>query len=183
VYVSTDGGEEWFFLGGGLPTTPVHDIAVQSRDKELVIGTHGRSAFVLDIAPIQELTEKIAQKEAHFFKPRPGRLPQRRDYPRDWILETRVKVRVHFYLKKDGPVGIEISDEEGAVVKKAELQAVRGVNEFVWDLVRRDDDRMILGLDRGKEMVKPGEYTLAIQAGKIRLEGKIRVRGPDQEGE
>jgi hypothetical protein len=54
VYVSGDGGESWYSLSATLPTTPVHDLDVHPRDGELVIGTHGRSAFVLDLAPIRE---------------------------------------------------------------------------------------------------------------------------------
>jgi hypothetical protein len=36
-----------------LPTTPVHDLVIHPRDHELVIGTHGRSCFVLDVSPIR----------------------------------------------------------------------------------------------------------------------------------
>ncbi|MDX1675672.1 MAG: hypothetical protein R3314_12830 [Longimicrobiales bacterium] len=49
VYVSLDGGESWQSLSVGLPTTSVHDLEVHARDRELVIGTHGRSAFVLEL--------------------------------------------------------------------------------------------------------------------------------------
>jgi hypothetical protein len=53
VYVSLDAGESWHSLSTNLPTTPVHDLVVHPRESELVIGTHGRSAWVLDIAPIR----------------------------------------------------------------------------------------------------------------------------------
>ena len=51
-YVSIDGGKRWESLCHGLPTTPVHDLFVHPRDRKLVIGTHGRSVYVLDVAPI-----------------------------------------------------------------------------------------------------------------------------------
>ena len=54
VYASLDRGESWHSLGKTLPTTPVHDLVVHPRENELVIGTHGRSVFVLDAAPIRE---------------------------------------------------------------------------------------------------------------------------------
>ena len=53
VYVSGDGGGGWHALSSNLPTTPVHDLDVHPRDGELVIGTHGRSVFVLDLAPVR----------------------------------------------------------------------------------------------------------------------------------
>ena len=54
VYVSGRGGGSWHSLSSNLPTTPVHDLDVHPRDGELVIGTHGRSVFVLDLAPVRE---------------------------------------------------------------------------------------------------------------------------------
>jgi photosystem II stability/assembly factor-like uncharacterized protein len=53
VYLSLDRGLSWISMCKNLPTTPVHDIAVQAREDELVIGTHGRSIFVLDLSPIR----------------------------------------------------------------------------------------------------------------------------------
>jgi photosystem II stability/assembly factor-like uncharacterized protein len=54
VYVSGDGGGSWFSLSSTLPSTPVHDLDVHPREGELVIGTHGRSAFVLDLKPVRD---------------------------------------------------------------------------------------------------------------------------------
>jgi photosystem II stability/assembly factor-like uncharacterized protein len=53
VYVSGDGGESWHSLSARLPTTPVHDLVVHPRDAELVIGTHGRSVFVLKLEDVR----------------------------------------------------------------------------------------------------------------------------------
>lgn len=49
VFVSTDGGAAWHSLGATLPTTPVHDLAIHAREHELVVATHGRSMFLLDV--------------------------------------------------------------------------------------------------------------------------------------
>ena len=48
-YVSIDAGRQWESLCNHLPTTPVHDLFVHPRDGKLVIGTHGRSVYVLDV--------------------------------------------------------------------------------------------------------------------------------------
>jgi len=52
VYASVDGGASWQSLCNNLPTTSVHDLFVHPRDNELVIGTHGRSVFVMDVSSI-----------------------------------------------------------------------------------------------------------------------------------
>ena len=58
VYVSLDRGGAWHSLCATLPTTPVRDLVVHPRDGELVIGTHGRSVWVLDVAPVRAFAER-----------------------------------------------------------------------------------------------------------------------------
>lgn len=48
LYVTTDGGRQWFKYTAGVPTVSVMDMAIQERENDLVLGTHGRSTFVLD---------------------------------------------------------------------------------------------------------------------------------------
>ena len=54
VYTTLDGGENWISLCNGLPTTAVHDMVVHPREDELVIGTHGRSVYILDVKNIKK---------------------------------------------------------------------------------------------------------------------------------
>ncbi len=53
VYVSVDGGQAWDVLANNLPTTFVHDLIIHPRDDIMVIATHGRGMFALDVQPIQ----------------------------------------------------------------------------------------------------------------------------------
>ncbi len=48
-YASLDAGKTWGTLHPQMPKVPVHDLVIQERENELVIGTHGRSIWVLDI--------------------------------------------------------------------------------------------------------------------------------------
>jgi photosystem II stability/assembly factor-like uncharacterized protein len=70
VYVSFDDGARWSRLGGNLPVVPVHDIVV--KDSDLVLGTHGRSFWVLDdVSPIRQLAAEAVKGRARLFVPRP----------------------------------------------------------------------------------------------------------------
>ena len=53
VYVTTDAARTWNVLGGGLPSTFVHDLVVHPRDDVLVIATHGRGMYALDVRPLR----------------------------------------------------------------------------------------------------------------------------------
>ena len=48
LYVSTDAGDSWFKYDHKVPTVSVMDMAIQQRENDLVLGTHGRSIIVID---------------------------------------------------------------------------------------------------------------------------------------
>jgi hypothetical protein len=55
LYVSTDRGKTFMMWGAGLPKSiPVHDIAIQEREREIVLGTHGRSLYVAKLPGAQK---------------------------------------------------------------------------------------------------------------------------------
>ena len=55
LYVSFDRGNTFMMWNGGLPkSVPVHDIAIQQRDNEIVLGTHGRSLYVAKLDDVQK---------------------------------------------------------------------------------------------------------------------------------
>ncbi len=70
AYVSTDRGQTWQRFMTNLPTVPVHDLKVHPRERELIAGTHGRSIWIVDIAPLQELSTDMLAAGAHLFQPR-----------------------------------------------------------------------------------------------------------------
>jgi photosystem II stability/assembly factor-like uncharacterized protein len=70
LYVSWDCGQNWYLFGLGLPSAAVYDIALNAKDNDLIVGTHGRSIWVLDdLTPFQQFTPQIGQETAHFFPP------------------------------------------------------------------------------------------------------------------
>jgi photosystem II stability/assembly factor-like uncharacterized protein len=52
VYVTTNGGARWDVLGGNLPSVNVMDFIVHPRDRMLVIATHGRGVWTIDVSKI-----------------------------------------------------------------------------------------------------------------------------------
>jgi len=68
VFVSVDGGRQWTQLKGGLPTTQVRDMQVQKRENDLVLGTFGRSFYILDdYSPLREITAQSLAEEARLY--------------------------------------------------------------------------------------------------------------------
>jgi photosystem II stability/assembly factor-like uncharacterized protein len=59
LYVSFDRGNSFMMWNKGLPrSVPVHDIAIQQRENEIVLGTHGRSLYIAKLEEVQKKAKK-----------------------------------------------------------------------------------------------------------------------------
>lgn len=58
LYISLNAGDKWTKWTNGFPTVSVKDLVIHPREHDLVIGTFGRAAWVLDdIRPLRELAK------------------------------------------------------------------------------------------------------------------------------
>ncbi len=109
VFASLDGGSHWTRFMSGLPTVQIADMVVHPRDGELVVGTHGRSAWVVDIAPLRELTNNLLAHDFHLFKTKPVPAFQYRVHSDDQFLGEKRFIAdnpeygaaITYYLKDD----------------------------------------------------------------------------------
>ena len=72
AWVSANRGASWTKLGVGLPTVPVHEFAQPTTANELVIATHGRSVWILDINAIRQMKPAALKEKAALFSPAPA---------------------------------------------------------------------------------------------------------------
>lgn len=71
VYVSFNDGDSWQKLNLNLPLTPIRDLQIQKREKDLVVATHGRAFWILDdITPLYEIMDNAVKTSKHLYKPR-----------------------------------------------------------------------------------------------------------------
>ncbi len=72
LYISLDAGNSWEKWTKGFPTTSVKDLVIQPREHDLVIGTFGRAAWVLDdIRPLRAIAKdkSITSQKLAIFQP------------------------------------------------------------------------------------------------------------------
>ncbi len=73
AFVSFNRGANWVSLKTNLPTVPVDDIAIHPRENDLILGTHGRSIWILDdITPLEKLDSKALNSDLYLFDIRPA---------------------------------------------------------------------------------------------------------------
>jgi len=138
VYASLDRGRNWQALDGGLPNVPVHDLFIHPRDRELIAGTHGRSAWIVDALPLQELDAKVRNADVHLFHI--DDLQASRDWrrrPDPWFdrPEYLPELSGTFWAKAAGTVRFRLLDEKDRPLAQFEREAIAGLNSFDWNLL------------------------------------------------
>ena len=138
VYVSLDRGARWDTLDAGLPNVPVHDLVVHPRDRQLVAATHGRSVWIVDALPVQELTPAVRAEPAHLFHVDDVQADRGwRARPSRWFDETPYlpKATIHYWAKAGGPGSLRVLDGDQRVLREIAVDAQPGINRIEWDLL------------------------------------------------
>ncbi|MGI9234954.1 MAG: WD40/YVTN/BNR-like repeat-containing protein [Woeseiaceae bacterium] len=123
VMVSRDDGKRWESLRLNMPTVAIADMVVAGDD--LVVGTLGRSAWILDdLTPIREMSRQIENAPAHLFPPRPAirwtyasgpdgsEAGKTKNPPKGAI------VTYHLSEKPEGEVTLEVLDPDGKLIRR-----------------------------------------------------------------
>jgi len=125
VYYSSNSGASWQRLQLNLPIVPVHDLAIQKRDQDLVVATHGRSFYVLDNLPLLYQLADAQNADAFLFKPEDAY--RQAGGGGGFTLPSTATVGanppngavVHYYLKsKPKEITLEFLDSAGKVIRK-----------------------------------------------------------------
>jgi photosystem II stability/assembly factor-like uncharacterized protein len=126
VMFSPDAGATWQTLQLNLPTVPVHDLVV--KDNDLVVGTHGRSIWILDdLTPLREQAA-VGKKAVHLFPVQPATKwhigwggPTREFLPRVAGENPDYGAVIWYHLHSDlkGDVKVEILDNNSRVIAEA----------------------------------------------------------------
>ncbi|HEU0184910.1 MAG TPA: glycoside hydrolase [Blastocatellia bacterium] len=125
VYVSLDDGEHWQSLRLNMPATSIRDLVV--KDDDLVVGTHGRSFWILDdVTPLRQINDQVARSGAFLFKPQTA-IRVRRSVNTDTPIPPEEPMGqnppdgaiINYYLKSDaGEVTLEILDARRRLVRR-----------------------------------------------------------------
>ncbi len=126
VFVSFDEGDNWHPLQLNLPVTSVRDLVIHEDD--LVVGTHGRSFWILDdIAPLRQMNAEVAQSQAFLYEPQKA-IRWRWNRNTDTPLPPEEPVGqnppdgaiIDYVLAADssGPVSLEILNEKNELVRR-----------------------------------------------------------------
>jgi photosystem II stability/assembly factor-like uncharacterized protein len=182
-FLSLNGGTNWHPLSNGLPTVAVHDLVIHPRDRELVIATHGRGLYILDTAPLEELTPDVLARESYLCDIKPATAFQYRGArgkhgDKSYAAPNPPYGAVIYYYLRDAqaePVSLTISDARGPI-SDLKGAAEAGLHRVVWTLNRTRPDEKAASAGRG---VPPGEYQVKLRAGAQVLVKKVQVEAEE----
>lgn len=204
LWFSLDRGDEWQKWHENYPTVPTQDLVIHPREHDLVIGTFGRSLWILDdIRPLRELaaTKKLLNKSLHIFA-----IPDAQQAQIGWHSGNVMKddrnfegenreygALISFSLNladykddEDKPiedeleVEITISNDKGETVRTLKHKAKDGINRLAWDLTRKGVRFPGTPFDADADEpagpeVLPGEYQVMIKAKDQSAVAKVKV--------
>lgn len=198
VYVSFDRGNNWQPLKGNFPTVPVDDIAIQPRENDLIVGTHGRSIWILhDLSPLQEIAEDpgILDAPLQGFPAKPGiQWIRSGGWPfwGDMFIAANPEdgVRIRYWLAEDlegdsecgQSVCVEILDSSLGIISKMTGPGEAGFHEILWDMRydlpsnMEDQNGGGFGPPLTGPMALPGTYQARIMGGLTASEVQIEVQ-------
>ncbi len=197
LFASTDSGDTWIRIPG-LPTTLFDDLLIHPRDNDLIVGTHGRSIYVLDdIGPLAEWSPPVAASDAHLFAIRPATIFQ---FWKDTSYRGQAAYAgenppfgaiISYYLASDAESArITVTRQDGKVVRVLEVPAAQGLHRVTWDLRHGPPPFEPGRYDTGGALpeppqpitprgpfVSPGEYSVVLEANGARAVQSVTVQG------
>ena len=188
LYVSFDKGETWNKWSSGYPTVSTYDMVIHPRENDLVIGTFGRSIWIIDdITPLREVArtgEQVLNEKIAVFNPPAAVMASTKNLPGYYFRgdamyegENRnIAAVMTCYVneEKQEKLKVEIFDDSDIMVRNFESDVKKGFNRISWRFDRNQmpsagqinrnnqneqDNRNRFMRSSGVNVI-PGEYTI-----------------------
>lgn len=193
-YVSLDGGHSFQTLGS-LPRVAVHDLCIHPRERELILGTHGRSIYIGRVKEVQQLNDSILQSVFHVFPVDPIRYQPnwgRRQFFWDTLAVPQVLIPI--YAASDQQLTMEVIADSALILLRRTYHVTRGLNYLTYNLQldsvqitayenwlnrNRKPDSLPLRMqrvDNGQYYLLPETYRLRFTSGTRQRETQLQVK-------
>ena len=188
-YISIDRGKSFMRMTGGLPAVSVHDMVIQPREHELILGTHGRSLYIASVKELQQLRDSIIQKPLYVFDLEHMKYRDnwgKKDFTWDSLKGPGIKIPV--YINEASKVNITVYGDSDFVLNKVSYDAVKGLNYLKYDLsidstfkkpyedqlnkdIKESSEKVSLKrADTGVYYLHAGKYRLMVEANAAKKE-------------
>ena len=159
LFTSLDRGITWTpYKTADWPTVRVDDLVIHPREKDLVVGTHGRGIWIVPFAPMEQLTNDALEAEAFLCKPKTMYLlgfTAGRSWNGDRMwgsFNTEQRGEIYYHLKEatDEDVTIVISRPGGEEIGEIDGTGLAGLNHVTW-------------VPRRRQQISEGTYVVTLK--------------------
>ncbi len=189
LYVSLDGGTSFMAMQNGLPHAPVHDLKLQPRRNHLLVGTHGRSIYRAEIAPLQKLTPEVLETPLKVFTLEEQRHSSNWGNRLVWWGDySEPELKIAYWSGSMGQVMVEVTDEAGTLLRTLTDEAEQGINFLVYNLsvdedaaaamTQTDEGESLEAGENGVYYLPPGDYRIHFRIGDAEDAVPLRVNAP-----
>ncbi len=185
LFVSFNKGQHWTRWKTNLATVAVHDIAIHPREKEIILGTHGRGIFIAPIEGLQTLN--IENRMKPFVLANPINAVKWVNFPGGGYGDGAwgyygenppIGARIQYYLRDDASnVKVEILNIEGNVIYEFQNPpSKKGLHVLYWNYMTRGQG------GRAGASAQPGNYAIRLSiGGEAQLKELIVLPDPQTE--
>ena len=165
VYISFDQGKNWEPFSKGLTSAAVHDLVIQTNEKHLLVGTHGRSIYLADIKKIQDLSDAILESSLYIYPLDNIKKSNSWGVQRSiWSQAYSPKLDITLFSSSSTSYNILINDTKGNNVYKSEGKLDKGFNFINYNLMNNN------------EYLDKGVYKVLIITDKDNLEKEFKIQ-------
>jgi photosystem II stability/assembly factor-like uncharacterized protein len=135
VFISINRGANWFYLGNNMPCAAIADMEINNNTRDLIVATHGRGIYKVNVEPIYEMSHRKWLDQDHLLKIPPAELPWNNSMGGKPDYRTVEKLPVSFWLTEPKLVTLTLTDKTGKQLWVHQLEGKKGLNQFRWDLI------------------------------------------------
>lgn len=190
LYVSLNRGKNFMLMNNGLPAVAVHDLVVHPREKDLIVGTHGRSLYTGSLKELQQLSPALLDENLHLFALEKARHSTRWG-SKSFFGENKPETRIPVYSKTKGKVRLTVRTADGLTLFEGERDVNMGLNYLLYDYKidekilseynktlnkdKKPDERpvKVKKAENGEVYLFKGSYTLIAEKDGEKKEGKL----------
>ncbi|WP_422359063.1 WD40/YVTN/BNR-like repeat-containing protein [Reichenbachiella sp.] len=203
LYVSFNAGQSWNQWKEGYPTVSTYDLDIQEEFGDLVIGTFGRSIWVLDdIRPLRDLAKQgssLLDKNLYVYEAADAYLWSRKEaagtrFQGDAIYKGDDKANgalLTYSLKKTSKqdttiksdtVWVKVFDAANNEIRKAYTIGKQGMNRYNWDMCQKGYRSTSMAKpekeiqDVSGRWVLPGEYNVQFKFGNDSMMTSVTIK-------
>ncbi|MEC5167387.1 photosystem II stability/assembly factor-like uncharacterized protein [Flavobacterium sp. PL11] len=171
LYITLDKGLSWNDFSDGIPNVAVHDLVIQKKARDLVVGTHGRSIYKVNLEQVQQLNEKITAENLHLFEIKKiKKSSQWGNSWSSWVKTSEPNAEIWFYSNSDSEVLLQVENSAKEIVFSQKVKAVKGLNKQIYDLsISKESANKLKSKDKKLKLEesKNGKYYLPVSSNKV----------------